>query len=241
MMIKLLVPACALATSLLLGGFFIYAIGADPVFIYGRIASETLGNWYGLGQVLFKSTTFLFTGLAAALAFRTGLFNIGAEGQLIMGAFAMAFVGVACSGLPVFLLIPLCLVCGFLAGAAWAAVPGALKSKYGAHEVITTIMMNFIAAALVSYWINNVFGVPATVHTAPIASSAMLIRLDTILPQLRGSPVNLSFVLAFLGAILLQFFITRTRIGYELRTAGLSKDAASYAGIPVASRSLLAL
>jgi len=216
-------------------------LGLDPILIYGRLITETLGNWYGIGQVLFKSTTFIFTGLAAAIAFRTGLFNIGAEGQMTVGAFVIAYVGFTFAGLPAIMLIACCLTAGFLAGAIWGAVPGILKSRYGAHEVITTIMMNFIAAALVSYLINYHFGVPATVHTLVIAPGASLARLESVFSALRGSPVNVSFIISLISALCLYYVIIRTRLGFELRTTGLSKSAAEYAHINITSRTFIAM
>ena len=239
--IKFISPAAALLLSFLLGGAFILLIGHNPWQVYHRLFSETIGSWYGIGQVLFKSTTFIFTGLSAAIAFRTGLFNIGTEGQLIIGAFAIAFVGFSLPALSPVLLIPLCLFAGMCLGALWGLIPGLLKARYGAHEVITTIMMNFIAAALVSYFVNNIFGIPATIHTHQIAATAELPRLDTMFGQLRGSPVNVSFVLSILTAVITLYIISRTRLGYELRTTGLSKGAAEYAGINVHVRTAIAM
>ena len=168
----------AIVISFILGGLFIACIGKDPFIVYSQFLSDTLGTPYGIGQVLFKATPLILTGLSAAIAFRAGLFNIGAEGQFIVGAFCIAIAGHFFSTFPAVILIPVCLFAGFLGGACWGGIPGILKSVFGAHEVINTIMMNFIAAALVNYLVSNIFFVPATVHTPDIAPSAFLPRLD---------------------------------------------------------------
>jgi simple sugar transport system permease protein len=234
-------PGISLLLSFVLGGMFIFFIGKDPLLIYSKLFTETLGNWYGVGQVLFKTTTFIFTGLAAAIAFRTGLFNIGAEGQLIIGAFVTAVVGFTFIGLPAFLLLPCCLIAGMFGGAVWGGIPGLLKARFGSHEVINTIMMNFIAAALVSYFVNSVFAVPATIHTSSIAPAAQLPRLGSFWDDMRASPVNVSFFIALIACLVTYYFLWMTPSGYELRATGLNARAAEYGGINVQSRTTLAM
>ncbi len=229
-------PALALILSFVIGGIFILIIGNNPVEIYSKLLSETLGNFYGIGQVLFKATPLMFTGLSAAIAFRAGIFNIGAEGQLTLGSLLTAIVGASFPNVPSVLLIPLCLLAGFAGGSIWGAIPGILKARFGAHEVINTIMMNFIAAALVSYVVNNIYGVPATIHTHQIAPHAEVIRLDALSNVFHGSPVNISLLLAIISCILVYILLWKTRLGYELRVMGLSQSAAEYAGIHVGNR-----
>lgn len=216
-------------------------IGKDPILVYSRFFSETLGSSYGIGQILFKATPLIFTGLSAAISFRAGLFNVGAEGQLLIGSFCTAFVGFTFYTLPSFLLIPFCLLAGIIGGAIWGAIPGVLKSKFGAHEVINTIMMNFIAAGLVSYLVINIYSVPATVHTPDISVSAQLMRLDVLFEPFRGSPVNVSILLALLCCLIVYILLWKTRLGYELRALGLSITAAEYGGINKSSRTIIAL
>lgn len=230
---SLAVPALALAFSILVGTGFILAIGRDPLAVYAELLRGTLGSPYGFGQVLFKATPLIFTGLACSLAFRAGLVNIGAEGQLYMGAFATAWVGFTFPQLPAWVLAPLCILGGALGGALWGAIPGVLKARFGSHEVINTIMLNFIAIALTSYFVSNVFVVPETVHTPEIGPGAHLMRLERIFPALAGSPVNLSFFFALAAAAGYAFLMRRTRLGYELRVVGLNPSAAEYAGIRV--------
>ena len=231
----------AIALSFLVGGIFVLSIGKDPVEIFGNFFTESLGNTYGIGQILFKATPLIFTGLAAAISFRAGLFNIGAEGQSVIGALTTAWVGFTFTSLPAIILMPLCIFAGVAGGALWGAIPGFLKARFGAHEVINTIMMNFIAAALVSYLVNNIFAVPGTVHTPAVSANAELLRLENVSSVFKGSPVNLSLFIALAACALMYYLLWKTRFGYELRTIGLNVHAARYAGINVARSTVLAM
>jgi simple sugar transport system permease protein len=233
-------PLAAVLLALLAGAGFIAAIGEDPAAVYSLMARQTLGSGYGIGQTLFKATPLVFCGLAVAVGFRAGLFNIGAEGQLTVAAFAAALAGAQLAALPAIALLPLTLAVALAAGAAWGAVPGVLKARFGAHEVINTIMLNFIAFALVSYWGRGVFQ-PATVRTAEIGAGARLARLDAWWPALRGSPANLALLLAVLAAITVGVLLFRTRLGFELRALGMNPAAARYGGIPVGGTQIKAM
>lgn len=211
------------------GAVLIAAIGQDPAEVYSKMFTDTLGNTYGLGQVFFKATPLIFTGLSVAFAFRAGLFNIGAEGQLTIGAFASALVGFTFLNLPWIILIPLSIAAGFAGGAVWAGIAGYLKARFGSHEVINTIMLNFIALALVSYLVNNIFLVPATIHTPEISPNAVILRLDTITGLFKGSPFNLSILIAITACIVMYFIINKTVTGYRIRALGNNKYAAEYA------------
>ncbi|MCX5801895.1 MAG: ABC transporter permease [Candidatus Eisenbacteria bacterium] len=235
------VPVIAVATALLAGAAFIAAIGQSPVVVYGILLRGTFGNFYGLGQVLFKATPLIFTGLSVALAFKAGLFNIGAEGQLYIGAFAVAWVGFTFSGVPGFLLVPLCILAGALGGALWGFIPGYLKARFGTHEVINTIMLNFIAMALTGYLVTYVYFVPETVHTQRIAAQAQIPRLEEFWPVFRGSPVNLSLFLALGAAVAVYLFLWKTKFGFELRATGSNPSAAEYGGISVGSAVITAM
>ena len=201
--------------------------------IYSVLLSGTLGNSYGIGMVLFKATPLIFTGLSVAFAFKAGMFNIGAEGQMNIGAFAGAWAGFTLYSLPWFLLIPVSIIAAFIGGAVWGAIAGYLKARFGSHEVINTIMLNFIALALVSYLVNEVYLVPATIHTPEISPNAHIQRLDVLTGAFKGSPFNLSFLLALLSCGVLYFIIRKTVFGYEVKTTGLNIDAAYYAKIKV--------
>ena len=229
----LLPPAIAVVFSLVAGAGFIFAVGQNPLTVYGAMVAGVFGSAYGWGQVLFKATPLVFTGLAVALGFRAGLFNIGAEGQAYLASFVMGAAGAALAPtLPGPLVLVAAALAGIAAGAAYAAVPGLLKARFGSHEVINTIMLNFIAFALVNYLGHGTF-VHETVHTAELPRTALLPRLDLVWPALRGSPVNASLGLAGLACVGVGLLLWRTPFGYELRAVGLSPGAAEYGGARV--------
>ncbi len=226
-------PLIAVLVSLAVGALFILAVGQDPGLVYGTMLAGVFGSAYGWGQVLFKATPLVFTGLAVALGFRAGLFNIGAEGQAYFASFVMGAAGAAWAPyLPGPLLAIVLVVVVMAAGAAYAALPGLLKARFGAHEVINTIMLNFVATALVNYWGHAAF-VPETVHTPMLPAAALLPRLEAAWPALAGSPVNASLFLAALAGVAVGLLLWRTSFGYELRAAGLNPAAAEYGGVRV--------
>jgi simple sugar transport system permease protein len=233
-------PPVAVTLALLGGAAFIAAIGEDPLAVYALMLRETLGTGYGIGQTLFKATPLVFCGLAVAVGFRAGLFNIGVEGQLGLAALAAALFAAGWREAPALLLLPATLLVAAATGAAWGAIPGVLKARFGAHEVINTIMLNFIAAALVSYVGRSVFQ-PATVRTAEIGAGAVLPRFDAWWPALRGSPANVSLLLAALVAAAVGVLLFRTRLGYELRAVGLNPPAAEYGGIAIGATQVKAM
>lgn len=221
--------AIALLVALAAGSVLILLFGQSPAQVYGVLLASTWGDGYGFGQTLFKSTPLIFTGLSVALAFRAGLFNIGCEAQLLVGSFACALVGVAMpSWMPAFVAVPVAIAAAAVAGGLMGAIPGALRAYTGSHEVINTIMLNFIAAAAVLWAGNRFFFVEETTHTSEVASSTWLPSLG-----LGASAANWSFVLALGVAGLFWFFMDRSRRGFELRALGLSPGAAENAGVNV--------
>jgi simple sugar transport system permease protein len=235
-------PAIGLLVAMAAGSLLILAYGQAPAYVWGLMAKGTWGLAYGFGQVLFKTTPLVFTGLAVAIALRAGLFNIGCEGQLLMGAFAAALVGAHCGALPWPVAIPLCILVAGLAGGVYGAIAGALKAKSGAHEVITTIMLNFIAAALLNWFgVRGGLFLRESQHTAEIAPSARLPRLGAAFESLHGSAANLTFLLALLACVLVAYLLFRTRFGYELRATGLSPLAAETAGVKLPRMTFAAL
>ncbi len=226
---KLIGPVAALVLTLIVGSVFIIAIGKDPFLIYNKLFLESFSTSYGIGQILFKATPLIFTGLSVAFAFKAGLFNIGAEGQLSIGAFLTAWAGFTFTSLPGFILIPLCILAGFLGGALWGYIAGYLKARFGSHEVINTIMLNFIALALVNYLVNNVYFVPATVRTPQIAPQAELSTFSEITGLFKGSPFNISIFLALFCCVLFFAVFKFTKFGYSLRVLGANRFAAEYA------------
>jgi simple sugar transport system permease protein len=223
----------ALLVAAIVGDVLILSFGQNPGTVYRLLLDGTWGNPYGLGQVLYKATTLTFTGLAVALGLRAGLFNIGAESQLAAGGFVAALVGLLLpTGLPALVTLPLYLVAAAAGGGAVGAVPGALKAKFGAHEVITTIMLNFIVLALLNYLTAAHLKVPGSLHTAEIQSGA-LPRLSSFFGAFHGSAANAVILLAIIAAIATGWFLFKTRGGFELRATGLQPEAAEYGGVKV--------
>jgi simple sugar transport system permease protein len=218
----------------------ILAVGGAPLEVYALLLRGTWGNAYGLGQVLFKTTPLIFTGLSVALALRAGLFNIGAEGQLTVGAFCTAIVGAHVAGWPHALALVVCIAAGFAGGALVGAIPGTLKAFTGAHEVINTIMLNFVVRAAMVGIGAHVF-LRESIHTQPIAPPAMLPRLSVWFPSLEGSAVSLALVVALAVAAACHWLYERTRIGFQLRAVGASPQAAATAGIRVGLAQIVAM
>ena len=229
----LLPPIVALLVALICGDLLILSYGQSPAAVYRLLLEGTWGNAYGFGQVLYKATTLAFTGLAVSLGLRAGLFNIGGESQLAAGGFAAALTGLALPvGTPLALALPLCMIAAGLGGGIVGAVPGYLKTKFGAHEVIVTIMLNFVVLALLNWFIAGRLHVPETLHT-PEIHAGVLPRLSDLSATFHGSAANLALVVAILVALAVWFYLFRTRGGYDLRAVGLQPDAAEYGGISV--------
>ena len=225
--------AVALAVALVVGDILILIFGQSPAAVFKLLLEGTWGNAYGLGQVLYKATTLIFTGLAVAVGVRASLFNIAAESQLAAGGFAAAMVGLLLpTGLSPVIAVPICMIAAAAAGGLLGAVPGALKAHFGAHEVIVTIMLNFIVLALLSYLVAVHFHVPESLHTEELRAGAVP-RLAAASRYFAGSAANFTIVIALLAAAAVWVFLFRTRGGYELRAVGLQPDAAEYGGVKV--------
>jgi simple sugar transport system permease protein len=257
---EILSPLLAVIAAFIVGGIIILLIGDNPLNAYGWLLSSSFGSAKDIGWTLFYATPLIFTGLAVAVAFRCGLLNIGAEGQLYVAAFATAWVGIKFGGtivnvfgkdvdyswasLPAILLIPLCILTAIVVGGIWGAIPGILKAKFGSHEVINTIMLNFIAIALVSYLTQYHYKVPgdAILQTAPIGTAAYIPQLNQFLPFIpKDVPLNVSFLLAILMCILVYVFLWKTKWGYELRAVGQNPSAAEYGGISPRKQIIIAM
>jgi simple sugar transport system permease protein len=236
-----LAPVIALLIAALVGDVLILSFGQSPGEVYRLLIEGTWANAYGFGQVLYKATTLTFTGLAVALGLRAGLFNIGAEGQLAAGGFAAAMVGLVLpAGTPVLLAAPLCMTGAFAGGGVVGAVPGALKARFGASEVIVTIMLNFVVLAFLNWIVAAKLHVGESLHT-PTMNAGALPRLSDVAPAFHGSAANATILLAIATAVAVGWFLFRTRAGYDLRATGLQPDAAEYGGISVAREHFRAL
>ncbi|MHB1862513.1 MAG: ABC transporter permease [Gemmatimonadaceae bacterium] len=226
-------PIVALLIAALVGDILILTYGQSPGAVYRLLFEGTWGNAYGLGQVLYKATTLTFTGLSVAIGLRAGLFNIGAESQLAAGGFLAAVVGTLLPpGIPALVVLPLFLLAAAVGGGVVGGAAGVLKSRWGAHEVITTIMLNFIVLALLNYLTVAHFKVFDTLHTAEIRSGA-LPRLSAAIPAFHGSAANVVILLALIAVAIAWWYLFRSRAGYELRAAGLQPQAAEYGGVHV--------
>jgi len=227
-------PVVALLLAAVVGDVLILTFGQSPGAVFRLLLEGTWGNAYGFGQVLYKATTLVFTGLAVGLGLRAGLFNIGAESQLAAGGFCAALAGLLLpAGMPALLCLPLYIFSAALGGGAVGAIPGVLKARFGAHEVIVTIMLNFIVLALLNYLTSAKVHVPDTLHTPELKSGA-LPRLGDFMPPFHGSAANVTILLAIATAVGLGWYLFRTRQGFELRALGLQGHAAEYAGVNVA-------
>ena len=228
-----LAPLVALLIAAIVGDILILSFGQAPGDVYRLLIEGTWGNAYGLGQVLYKATTLTFTGLAVAVGLRAGLFNIGAESQLAAGGFAAAMAGLLLpAGMPAVLAVPVCLVAAVAGGGVVGAVPGALKARFGASEVIVTIMLNFVVLALLNWIVATKLHVGESLHT-PTIHAGVLPRLSDVSPAFHGSAANATIILAAATAAAVGWFLFRTRAGYDLRATGLQPDAAEYGGISV--------
>ena len=233
----LLIPLINLILALIVSGLVVALIGKDPFEALSILVNGSVGSAYGWGYTLFYATNFIFTGLGVAVAFHARLFNIGGEGQAAIGGLGVALVLLNLP-LPHWSVAILAASLGAaLFGAAWAAIPAYLQAKRGSHIVITTIMFNFIASALMVYLLSNVLLVPGAGGSPETARFAETVRLPNaydVFPWMgfsRSTPLNVSFFLAIAACVFVWALIWRARLGYEIRAFGHSEPAAVYAGI----------
>src|SRR5665811_2336125 len=229
LMLNIVGPVLAVVAALLVGAGIMLISGQDPVVAYTALLDGAFNGKRAIGETLIYTSPLLLGGLAFAIAYRASLFNIGIEGQLVIGGLAAGLVGATELGLPAVLHLPLALIAAAVAGGVWGAIPGALRAFTGAHEVIMTIMMNYLAFRLVNYtiqklgdWlpVNNQF--QATEKVLPSA------ELPNIL---EGTRLHAGILVALASALLLWYLLFRTSFGFKVRTVGLSRGAADYSGI----------
>ncbi len=239
---QFLIPVLSILSALLVSTVIIIIAGRDPVMIFQKMLQATLGSRYGTGQVLFRMTTLILVGLAVALPFQVRLFNIGAEGQLQMGAFAAAMTGATLpASLPSLSAISLCVVAAMGAGACWAMLAGVLKVRFGVNEVISTIMLNFIAQGITGYLLTYHFALPSTVHTSPVIDAAIIPSFSSLTGLFAKSPANFSTLLSPCVALLFWVILFKSRFGFEMRATGLQPEAARYGGINAGMHTLTAM
>lgn len=235
---ELLVPMLAIFTALAIGALIILSTGASVVSAYNGLFFGALGSRVALANTLVEATPYILAGLAVALGFKCGLFNIGVEGQLGMGAIAAAVAGYALTGLPMIIHLPLAILAGALGGALWGAIPGYLRAKTGAHEVITTIMLNYISIRLTDYLIKGPFR-----DRSSSAPRTPFIQPSAELPFLFGPNYRLhaGFILALIMVGVIWWLLNKSTIGFEIRTVGANPNAAQYAGMSITRNFVLAM
>jgi general nucleoside transport system permease protein len=243
-----LIPLINLVVAFLVAGLVVLLVGESPIEAAGLLVKGAFGSAGGMGYTLFYATSFIFTGLAVAVAFHAGLFNIGGEGQAYVGGLGVALVCLSFDAyLPWYLNFLLAIVGAAVAGAAWALIPAWLQARRGSHVVITTIMFNFIAASLMVYLLVGPLKPLGSMapQTRNFSANAQLPKLNWLLElggaTVRSTPLNLTFFLALLACVAVWVLIWRTRLGYEIRTMGHSPKAARYAGIGEARIIILAM
>lgn len=241
-------PLVNLGMALLVAGAVVALIGQNPLDVLTLLVKGAFGTTRGFSYTLYYTTTFIFTGLAVAVAAHGGLFNIGAEGQAMLGGLGAGLLALwLAESLPAAIMLPLMVVAAATFGAAWAAIPAYLQAYRGSHIVITTIMFNFIAQSLLVYLLVNVLKAPGgmAVESAAFAPAAHLPTAQDAFAAIGiewpSSPLNVSFLLALATAAAVYAYLWRTRAGYRLRTVGSSVGAAEYAGIRPAHQMMIAM
>ena len=243
-----LMPLINLIVAFLISGLVIWLIGESPLEALDFMLRGALGSGEAIGFTLYFATSFIFTALSVAIAFHAGLFNIGSEGQAYVGGLGAALVALALDHyVPWYVTMPFAILGAALFGAAWAFIPAWMQAKRGSHIVITTIMFNFIGAALMVYLLVNVLIVPGKMapETRTFLPGGQLPKLDWLMAifgmKLGAAPLNFSFIIALVMCVLIWLLIGRTKLGFEMRTLGVSPSAAIYAGVPYVRTVIIAM
>ncbi len=236
LIIEALPPILSLLAALLVAALIILALGENPVTVYRALLFEPLSSLRTFGRVLEVLVPLLLSGLAVAVAFRAGVFNLGVEGQLYLGAFAAAWVGFTLAA-PGFLQIPAAMAFGAIVGALYALIPALLRAYFNADEIVTTIMLNYVAFSLTNYLITGPFR-PPDAGSAQSEAIALTAHLGRWLPPSRA---HIGVFIALALAVLLYLLLYRTTIGYELRMAGANPRFAEYGGVSVRRTIIMAM
>jgi|WetSurSiteA1Bulk_404760.scaffolds.fasta_scaffold06989_3 general nucleoside transport system permease protein len=237
----------AIVVALFIGGILIAIVGGNPIASYAHIARASLGSIGVFSDTLVKATPLILVGLACSVAFRMRLWNIGAEGQFFMGAFgasAVVLIPLLPENASPWLFIPATIFAGMLMGALWGFIPGFLKARYNVNEIISTLMLNYIAVQWINFFIYAVWTEGGFQMSKVFTRNAWLPRLTDFadkIPWLRGLTVHLGFVLALIAAVIVWFIIYRSRWGYEIRLIGDNPEAAKYAGINIRRNIILVM
>jgi general nucleoside transport system permease protein len=229
----ILLPLLNLVLAFIVSGIVVLAIGQNPLAALEAIVGGAFGSGYNIGYTLYYSTNFIFTGLAVAVAAHAGLFNIGGNGQAYIAGLGVIGVALPMQHLPWWLTLPVAILAAGAVGGFWAFIPGWLQAKRGSHVVITTIMFNFIAAAVMVYMVVNVLKPPGILapESAMIAAEGRMPKLGTFVPWFRNTDVNFTLLFALLCLVAVYVLIWHTRFGFAMRALGHNPTASRYAGI----------
>ncbi|TYB95699.1 MAG: ABC transporter permease [Kosmotoga sp.] len=233
-----LVPLVAVLIALAIASIVIILIGKNPIYAYRVMIVGAFGGAEQLANTIVKMTPLVLTGLAVGFGFRAGIFNIGAEGQMAMGALVGAMVAMNVGFLPPFLAIPLALIFGMLAGAIWASIAGFLKAFTGAHEVISTIMLNWIAANIAIFMVSGPLAIGSGTPKSPEVSESS--KLPIIL-KVKATEMSIAIFIAIMVAIVMYILLEKSTMGYELKGVGFNPYAAEYGGINIKKSIILTM
>lgn len=239
--VDVLLPLFATLSALAVGAVMLIFLRANPIEAYSALLDGAFGSQNALADTLVKATPLLLVGLGICIAFRGGMINIGGEGQLVVGAVSATFVGLTIPDSQGWLIIPLALATGFLAGAIWGGIPGLLKAYFNVNEILSTIMMNQIAVQGMNFLLRGPMIDPVQLESASRIPQTARLTQAYDLPRLVPTRLHLGSGLAVIAAILVFIFLWRTTIGYRIRAVGLNPDASRYAGISVKRYMVLAL
>lgn len=229
---SLIVPVVAVIFGLIVGALIMLAGGYDPILAYSSLFSSVFGDKYGFGETIREITPLVLTGLAVAFAFRAGLFNIGAEGQYIIGMTAASIVGIKVTGLPAIIHAPLAIIAGGLCGGLWAGIVGYLKAKRGVNEVIVSIMLNWTALYFSNYIVRNFLLLKGQQKSEDVQTTAF-ISIDSLSQYMGNARMHWGTLIAILAAVFFYVYMWKSKQGYELRAVGHNPNAAEYAGMSV--------
>ncbi len=240
-MIDALLPVFATLAALAVGALMLLALGANPIKAYGALIEGAFGSGNALAETAVKAVPLLLVGLGICISFRANVINIGGEGQMIIGAILGTLVGLVLTGWPGWLVIPLALLAGFVGGAIWGAIPGALKAYFSVNEILSTVMMNAIAVQIMNFLLRDWMIDPAQAELDSQIPQTAALDAAFRLPRLVPTRLHLGAAIAIALAILVYILLWRTTLGYRIRAVGQNPDASRYGGIRVRRQVVIAL
>ena len=236
---KLMVPVLSVIIGLIFGALIMLVFGYDPIAGYKALLTGSLGNPFNIGQTIRAATPLIFTGLGFAVAYTAGFFNIGLAGQALWGWLISVWIGISLPDAPSWVVLPLAIIGGALAGAIWAGIAGVLKAFFETSEVIVTIMLNYVAIYVSDHVVRNV--ITDRADATPFIGDNASLRMQWLTDLTNGSTIHGGIFLALIFAVLVYILLNRTTVGFELKTVGFNKYAANYAGMNAKRNIILAM